>query len=148
MKIRVAALDDNREALSKLEKDVKVYNRQNKDDIHIDLATFADPELYLANFDHDMAIIDIDLCLDIDGFDVARSVNNLDSKAVIIMMSGDVTQIDAEECSSFLPKLSNFKIVSELVDRYRTIRMSLLKRMENKLEVFDRAKVYRYHASI
>jgi hypothetical protein len=142
MIIRVAALDDQEDMLTALRMHVAQYNKKTEDGIIIELDTFTDYQEFLKCYSHDLAVLDIDLKSDIDGFDVAKLAYKIHPKGNFVMRSSSVTEEDAENHECLMPKVLASNFVSELVKRYLDMSISLKTRMSNKLEVFDQARFF------
>jgi len=142
MIIRVAALDDQEDMLTALRMHVAQYNKKTEDGIIIELDTFTDYQEFLKAYNHDLAVLDIDLKSDIDGFDVAKLAYKIHPKGNFVMRSSSVTEEDAENHECLMPKVLASNFVSELVKRYLDMSISLKTRMSNKLEVFDQARFF------
>ena len=147
MKIRVAALDDQQSMLDVLKMHVKSYNKKTEDGITIELDTFTSYEEFLKCYNHDLAVLDIDLKEEVDGFDVARLAYKIHPKGNFVMRSSSITEEDAENHECLMPKILASNFVSELVKRYLDMSISLKTRMSNKLEVFDQARFFSHAQS-
>ena len=136
--IRIHALDDNSNELFLLGQHVKQYNQLSTDE-PVELVPFNDVESYLNSLDDsvNIALLDIDLKSELDGFDVARKVAEIAPKATIIMMSGFIPE--DEEYDSFMPKNHIKNIISELVTRFAHIKGD---RFTNLFEVFHGQEHY------
>jgi hypothetical protein len=150
MKIRVAALDDQKDILYALRLHVAQYNKKTKEDIQVELDIFTDPDEFLKNYSHDLAVLDIDLGeeTDLDGFDVAKLAYKIHPKGDFIMVSSSITEKDSENHDCLMPKAIASNFVSELVKRYQDMSISLKTRISNKLEVFDQAQFFSHAHAI
>ena len=120
MNITVAVLDDNTQELSLIRRKVEKFNSASKHSIT--LSTFSTIDDFIANFNHDLALIDLNLGDKTrDGFDVARKMAKEHHKSRVIIFSSDFEGPESL-FESFMPKC-NFRI-SELVSRFFTLQRS------------------------
>ncbi len=132
--IRVAALDDQKDILFALEMHVAQYNKKTTDGIHVELDPYSDPDEFLANYNHDLAVLDIDLRNpELDGFDVARLAYKIHPKGNFIMRSSSITEEDEDNHECLMGKVTGSNFVSELVKRYLDMSVSLKTRISNKI---------------
>lgn len=120
MNITVAVLDDNTQELDIIRRKVEKFNAASK---HcITLSTFSTIDDFIQNFDHDLALIDLNLGDKTrDGFDVARAMAKAHSKSRVIIFSSDFGEPESL-FESFMPKC-NLRI-SELMSRFFTLQRS------------------------
>jgi len=141
--IRVAALDDQEDLLHALRLHVASYNKRTTEGIHVELDTYTEAEEFLAEYDHDLAVLDIDLKdPELDGFDVARLAFKINPKGNFIMRSSSITEEDEENHECLMTKVISTNFVSEMVKRYLDMSLSLKTRISNKAEVFDQARFF------
>lgn len=147
--IKVAALDDQSIPLGQVQSSIDKYNLRNDEGIMVQFDAFQDPDEFIQAFNHDLALIDIELGHpNVNGFDVARDVYRKQSRSLIFMFSSNITKEDSERNESLLPKIIKSNFVSELVKRYQSMSVSLRTRIANKAEVFDEALVQTHVQSI
>lgn len=136
--IRIAVLDDKPDVFKVLEANVNFFNKHSEDGTQVEVDCFTDPMEFVENFNHDMAMIDIDLGLDsVDGFDVAKRIK--EKGVPMLMVSGHVTKEDAEEYESVIPKHA-FKI-SEILFRFHHLAKAL---SFNLLEILEYSRGHRF----
>jgi two-component SAPR family response regulator len=120
MDITVAVLDDNNQELEVIRRKVDKFNEASKHSIT--LSTFTSIDDFISNFNHDLALIDLNLGdQSRDGFDVARMMAKAHSKSRVIIFSSDFEEPESL-FESFLPKC-NLRI-SELIARFFTLQRS------------------------
>lgn len=131
--IRLAILDDEESQLFVIEKQVESYNRHSEN--HIILSKFTKSADLIEHFNHDFALIDINLDgEEFDGFAVAKIIMKKFHKPVVMTSQ----MIDKTEClESLLPKVG-FR-VAELVSRFDTLKMNFYK---NAAEICSRSHDY------
>ena len=136
--IRIAVLDDKPGTFKVLEANVWHFNKHSEDGTQVEIETFTDPMEFVDKFNHDMAMIDIDLGLEsVDGFDIAKRIK--EKGVPMLMVSGHVTKEDSEEYESVIPKHA-FKM-SEILFRFHHLAKSL---SYNLLEILEYSRGHRF----
>lgn len=136
--IRIAVLDDKPESFDTLKFNVCHFNKHSEDGTQVEIDCFTDPMEFVEKFDHDMAMIDIDLGMDsVDGFDVAKRIK--EKGVPMLMVSGHVTKADSEEYESVIPKHA-FKM-SEILFRFHHLAKAL---SFNLLEILEYSRGHRF----
>lgn len=108
--IRVAVLDDNSSDLFLFKKLVE------SEDTQVD--TYKDCDHFLHNFNHDIAVIDINLgCENHNGFDIANEIKSR-FKVPVLMISSCIPE--NEECEAFLPKTKISK--NQILNRFNALK--------------------------
>ncbi len=107
---RIAILDDEQSQLDVYEMALNSYNRNSINNIQFDL--FTDYKEFLEKFNHDLAVLDMDLKCEVGGFRVGKELLKKHPDAIILTRSSNFK--DDEKYESALPKSRGIKI-SEIV---------------------------------
>lgn len=131
---RIAYLDDDVLQLNVFKAQIDAYNKKSNG-VQIELECFQRPKDFEREFDHDYAVIDIDLRRsDVNGFDMANFVMKKYNRPVILTSCN----IPPEEVlDSFMPKVK-FKI-SDLLPRLERLKKNHTK---NVLQICSREGTY------
>lgn len=127
---RLAILDDDEATLSLLRRKFQKFNSASKWKVYVDY--YIDPIVFLKEFDHDWALVDLNLDnSEMDGFDVARNILEKHEATAIVTS----TDIDTDEdLESLLPKKGIR--ASEIFQRFYRLDIN---KARNVLQIFMRA---------
>lgn len=130
MILSVAILDDSKDNLNLLDKHIERFNLSSKHTLNADFYT--DHGKFLREFNHDVAILDIDLGLEeVNGFKVAKQLAKHYEDPVILMMSASIDEDDSLDCM-----ISRYKFkISEIFQRIFRLKSNHRK---NILEIYIR----------
>ena len=134
MIISMAILDDNEVNLNNLRLHINKFNLNSRNSIEADFYT--DPDKFLREFRHDVALLDINLGdSETNGFKVAKQLVKNHEDPVVLMVSADVDELETLDSI-----ISKYKLkVSEVVQRF--FRLSR-KHRKNLMEIYMRSAEY------
>ena len=115
MRLTVSMLDDDKGMLLLASKMIERYNKNNYHDL--DCNTFTSSVDFIMNFNHDIAVIDLDI-KGVNGFQVGERILRENQDTVVFMMSGHFMSDEKDE--SLICKM-NFD-PCDLVERYFFLR--------------------------
>lgn len=131
---RIAYLDDDPLQVKIFKKHIENFNNRDEGE-KVELECFSRAEDFERYFDHDYAVIDIDLNSEsFNGFKMAEYIMKKHS-CPVILMSGYVKEDEALD--SFISKVG-FK-TRDILNKFEALNGNMLK---NSLQIFTREKSY------